>query len=167
MASSDARTTSPGTVARKALPCLERSSGAAMDPVTEMTVSSRDWLICSVISDSFLTLKNSRDHQHNRQAGLAVHISDRPERGRELAQLPLEALVHRSALRARLAAPAISTDSVARAAGSLRTEQISSPLNLQGTEVSGCPSCVEILQSLPNLAEWTGRAPGWRRPRCT
>jgi len=32
-----------------------------MDPVTEMTVSSKDGLICSVTSDSFLTLKNSRD----------------------------------------------------------------------------------------------------------
>ena len=125
MASSDARTTSPGTVARKALPCLERSSGAAMDPVTEMTVSSKDWLICSVISDSFLTLKNSRDHKHKRQAGLAIQISDRPERGRELV-LPLEAHVHRSALRARLAAPASSADSVARGAGSLETEEISS-----------------------------------------
>lgn len=50
--------TSPGTVARKAFPCFERSSGAAMDPVTAMTVSSNDWLIFSVISDSFLTLKN-------------------------------------------------------------------------------------------------------------
>lgn len=56
MASRDARMTSPGTVARNALPCLERISGAAMDPVTEMTVSSSDWLIFSVISDSFLTL---------------------------------------------------------------------------------------------------------------
>lgn len=56
MASRDARMTSPGTVARNARPCLERISGAAMDPVTEMTVSSSDWLIFSVISDSFLTL---------------------------------------------------------------------------------------------------------------
>lgn len=56
IASSEARMTSPGTVARKAFPCFERSSGAAMDPVTAMTVSSNDWLIFSVISDSFLTL---------------------------------------------------------------------------------------------------------------
>ena len=127
MASSDARTTSPGTVARKALPCLERSSGAATDPVTEMTVSSKDWLICSVISDSFLTLKNSRDRPAQSSGrGLAIQISDRPERGRELVQLPLEAHVHRSALRARLAAPASSADSVARGAGSLETEEISS-----------------------------------------
>ena len=61
MASRDARTTSPGTLARNALPCLERISGAAMDPVTEMTVSSSDWLIFSVISDSFLTLKSQPD----------------------------------------------------------------------------------------------------------
>ena len=146
MASSDARTTSPGTVARKALPCLERSSGAATDPVTEMTVSSKDWLICSVISDSFLTLKNSRDHKHKRQAGLAIQISDRPERGRELVQLPLEALVDRSTVRGRLAAPASSTESAARAVGSLRTEQISSTLNLQETQVSAIR--IEILQSL-------------------
>lgn len=58
MASREARTTSPGTVERRAFPWLERSSGAAMDPVTEMTVSSIVLLIFSVISDSFLTLSN-------------------------------------------------------------------------------------------------------------
>ena len=98
----------------------------AMDPVTEMAVSSKDGLICSVTSDSFLTLKNSRDRPAQSSGrGLAIQISDRPERGRELV-LPLEAHVHRSALRARLAAPASSADSVARGAGSLETEEISS-----------------------------------------
>lgn len=63
MASRDARMTSPGTVARNALPCLERISGAAMDPVTEMTVLSSDWLIFSVISDSFLTLRRQGNQQ--------------------------------------------------------------------------------------------------------
>jgi hypothetical protein len=43
---------------------LERISGAAMEPVTEMTVSSSDWLIFSVISDSFLTLK-SQSNRHS------------------------------------------------------------------------------------------------------
>jgi hypothetical protein len=32
----------------------------AIDPVTAMTVSSSDWLIFSVISDSFLTLKRKQ-----------------------------------------------------------------------------------------------------------
>jgi hypothetical protein len=49
-----------------------------MDPVTEMTVSSKDWLICSVISDSFLTLKNNRVRdRHNHQGSSASSNSDR------------------------------------------------------------------------------------------
>lgn len=75
--------TSPGTVATKALPSLERSSGPAMDPVTEMTVSSNDWLIFSVISDSSLTLKNNQDqHSHSvTSASTTVQVVIQTSRG--------------------------------------------------------------------------------------
>ena len=73
MASNVARMTSPGAVERTAFPWLERSSGAAMEPVTDMTVSNIDLLIFSDISDSSLTLSNQ-----DRRAGTASHSSQPP-----------------------------------------------------------------------------------------
>ena len=144
MASNVARMTSPGAVESTAFPWLERSSGAAMDPVTEMTVSSIDLLIFSDISDSSLTLSNQ-----DRRAGTASHSSQPPvqynytssnthnqERDADAttSELPLEALADSSTLHSCLVAPVSSTgviESFARAAGSLRTDQIGSPLNLK------------------------------------
>ena len=55
-ASSEAKRTSPGTMARKAFPVWDLTKGAITEPVARPTPSSIALLIFSVILDSFLTL---------------------------------------------------------------------------------------------------------------
>jgi hypothetical protein len=156
--------TSPGTVARKALPCLERSSGAAIDPVTAMTVSSSDWLIFSVISDSFLTLKSRNRDPRQCLANRGVPQRHQARKAADFPS-PLEAFVDCSTLCiARRLVPPISYS--AAAAGCLRTKQFGSPLNLQETEARTMSHDARLFSAGTVRTNGT-RAPGRRRPRCT
>lgn len=64
-ASSEAKRTCPGTMARTAFPVWDWTKGAITDPVATPTPSSIALLIFSVILDSFLTLRHTQQQSNH------------------------------------------------------------------------------------------------------